>query len=81
MAQHLPQRATDRVQRVYRSGFRGGFRAGIRDVLSIGRFDAAPVIIRVGLGSVETDRRARYRDVHQFRVDVEHERPTAMARR
>lgn len=52
-----------------------GFRDGLREVLSFGRYDAAPPVVRKGLGSIATDRRERHGDMGKFRGDVAKHRP------
>jgi hypothetical protein len=50
--------------------FGQGFRDGLRSVLAVGRYRAAPPVIRRSMGSPAADRLARYRDMDAFNADV-----------
>lgn len=47
-----------------------GVRSGLRSLLTVGRADQAPVIIRRHVGSPATDRDVRVEDMRAFRHDV-----------
>jgi hypothetical protein len=50
--------------------FSRGFRHGLRGVLRVGCYEPAPPVICRSVGSLLTDRRARYRDMNAFKADV-----------
>lgn len=73
MLRYLP-RLMARTSRNARNALASGFRDGVFDVLKGGKYSAAPPMIRKGIGSMDTDRRARNRDMGRFRSDVEKHR-------
>lgn len=59
-----------RAPRNRHSAFARGVRYGLQGILAIGRYDAAPPMVRRQVGSLATDRLARYRDMEAFAADV-----------
>jgi len=61
-----------------KQAYQQGLRDGLRGVLAIGRYDQSPPWVTKRLGSMVTDRAARYEDVRSLRCDVQRAEPVAL---